>query len=94
MPASAFLEPVPAPHKTKRFWLLVVLGIFIPLFAQLWLIFRGLPPFPLRIQLTSGTLTFALWAGMVWFGLRFGTIAWFIIGVLFFAFGLFALLHS
>ncbi|HMG04028.1 MAG TPA: hypothetical protein VK581_01120 [Chthoniobacterales bacterium] len=94
MPASTFLKPVPAPSKTKRFWLLVALGLLIPLFAPLWMIFLGMPPFPLRIQLTSGTITFAVWIVLVWFALRFGVIAWSIIGILFFAFGLFARLHS
>ena len=94
MAASAFLQPVPAPHKTKRFWLLAALGLLIPVSASLWLIFLGLPPFPMRVQFTSGSTTLVLWIGSIWFALRFGAIAWLIIGMLFLGFGLFAMLYS
>jgi len=94
MPASTFLQPVPAPHKTKRFWLLVALGLLIPVAAPLWLIFHGLRPFPLRVQFSSGAITFTLWIATIWSALRFGVIAWIIIGILFLGFGLLAMVYS
>jgi hypothetical protein len=94
MTSSTFLDPLPAPHKTRRFWMLVALGTLIPLAARLWLVFHGLPPFPLRVELSTGAITFALWVITIWFALRFGRIVWFIVAVFFIGFGLFAMLHS
>ena len=93
MPASILFEPVSAPHKTKRFWLFVALGLVVLLCAPVIQILLGLPPFPRRVQISSGAITFALWVIAFWFGLRFGRIAWLTIATLMAIFALLALFH-
>ena len=93
MRSSVFFEPVRAPHKTKRFWIFVALGVVPILFAPLYMILIGFHAFPLRVQIRSGVLTLALWVAFFWFGFRFGRIAWFVIAMVMFAFAFFAWLH-
>ena len=90
MRTPAFLQRVSAPHETRRFWLLAALGLLIPVAANLWLVFRGLPPFPLRVQLISGGITVPLWITTIWLALRFGPIVSFIVAALLLGFGLLA----
>jgi hypothetical protein len=83
---SIFANPVPAPHKTRRFWMFVALGLLPILCTPLYMILLGFRPFPLRVQIHSGMITFALWVAIFWFGFRFGRIAWLITVVLMFLF--------
>jgi hypothetical protein len=94
MAASSFFEPCSAPHKTKRFWLLVALGVFVVLTAPLVQILLGLPLFPLRVHITSGVITFVVWVSMIWLAIRFGRIVWFAIALFFLGFALFSKFHS
>jgi hypothetical protein len=93
MPASTFLGPTSAPYRTKNFWILVALFAVLVLCAPLIQSLLGLSPFPLRVQISSGAITFILVVAMLWFGLRFGRVAWFTIAIFFLTFGLFILLH-
>jgi hypothetical protein len=62
-----FANPVPAPHKTKRFWIFLVLGLVPILFAPLYMVMMGFRPFPPRVQIHSGVITFATWTAIFWF---------------------------
>ena len=94
MPASSFFEPLRVPHRSKRFWIVIILGVAVVLVAPVVQMLLGLPPFPRHVQFTSGAITFALWVAMIWFAVRFGRMAWFAIALFFLCFGLFAMLHS
>ena len=89
-----FANPVPAPHKTKRFWMFVALGLVPILLAPLYMRLMGFRPFSVRVQIHSGLITLATWTAIFWFGFRFGRKAWPVILPLMFAFALFAWLHS
>jgi len=88
-------EPVRAPHKTKRFWVSVTLCGLLPiLLAPLYMKFIiGLPPFPLRVQVRSGIITFATCLAFLWLGFRFGRTGWLVVAMCMFAFALFAWFH-
>ena len=90
---SLFANPVPAPHKTKRFWMFVALGLVPIICAPLYIMLAGFRV-SIWIQIQSGIITFALWTAIFWFGLRFGRKAWLVIIMLMFAFTLFAWFHS
>jgi hypothetical protein len=94
MRSSIFFERVPAPHRTKRFWIFFVVGIVPILCTPLYMLLMGFRPFPLRVQIHSGLVTFTTWVAFFWFGFRFGRTAWLIIGMLIFTFAFFAWLHS
>jgi hypothetical protein len=94
MDTLSWVRPVSTPHKTKRFWLLVGLGVIVVLCAPLVQVLLGFPLLTLRVHFISSAATFALWITMMWFTVRFGVIAWFVIGLFFLAFGLLAQLHS
>jgi hypothetical protein len=89
-----FANPVPAPHKTTRFWLFVALGLLAIFCTPLYMMLMGFRPFSLRIQIQSGLITLAMWTTIFWFGFRFGRKAWLVILPLMFAFVLFAWLQS
>lgn len=88
-----FANPVPAPHKTKRFWTWVTLGLVPVVVAPLYILWMGLR-LPVRVQILSGVITFATWITIFWFGFRFGRIAWLVILPLVFAFVVFAWFYS
>jgi hypothetical protein len=71
----------------------VALGIVVVLCAPVIQSLLGLPSFPLRIQISSGCIAFATWVIAFWFGLRFGRIAWFMIGIMMLTFALVARFH-
>jgi hypothetical protein len=87
-------NPVSAPHKTKRFWIFVALGIIPGLCGPLVQRLMGIPLFALRVHISAGLITFALWVTAFWFGLRFGPVAWIVIGVIMLTFVIFAGLYS
>jgi len=60
------------------------LGLVPILCTPLYMLMMGFRLFPLRVQIFSGFITFAIWTAIFWFGLRFGRIAWaFILAVVF-----------
>ena len=89
-------ERVRAPHKTKRFWVSVAFFGLLPIvLAPLYMKFiMGVPPFPLRVQVRSGVITFATCLAFLWLGFRFGRTGWFIVAMCMFAIVLFASFHS
>jgi hypothetical protein len=93
MRSSAFFELVRAPHKTRRFWMYVALGIVPILCAELYMQLMGFRP-PVRIQIQNGLITFAMWVATFWFGFRFGRTAWLVIAAHMFVFALFAWLQT
>jgi hypothetical protein len=91
MQSSNFFEPVPAPHKTKRFWVFVALAIVPFLCAPLCMVLLGFHRFPpLRIQIWTALITLVAWAAFFWFTFRFGRIAWFVVAMLMFGFAFLA----
>jgi hypothetical protein len=88
-----FANPVPAPHKTKRFWRWIALGLVPVVVAPLYIRWKGFR-LPVRVQIQSGSITFATWIAIFWFGFRFGRIAWLVILPLIFAFVVFAWFYS
>ncbi len=87
-------EPVRAPHKTKRFWVSVAFFGLLPIvLAPLYMASRGYPPFPLRVQVRSGIITFATCLAFLWLGFRFGRTGWFIVAMCMFTIALFAWFH-
>ena len=54
----------------------------------------GFPLFAPRVHISAGLITFALWVTVFWFGLRFGPVAWIVIGVIMLTFVIFAGLYS
>ena len=87
-------DPVPAPHRTKRFWLFVALGIVPILCAPLYMILIDFRPFSFRVQTQSGIITLAMWSAFWWMGLRFGRAGWFAVAMLMFGLVIFAWLHG
>jgi len=91
--ADLFAYPVPAPHRTKRFWLFVALGLVPIVCAPLYITWVGFRV-PVWTQIQSGIITFALWVTVFWFGFRYGRIVWLVLFPLMFAFALFAWFHK
>jgi hypothetical protein len=87
-------DPVAAPHKTKRFWIFVALGLVPVLSAPLVQRLLGLPLFSLRVTLESGLITFATWVVAGWIGFRFGRTGWLGIAIAMLVFAIFARFYS
>src|SRR5215469_707748 len=85
------VEPVLAPHKTKRFWMLVGLVVVAVIIGTLWQRIMGLS---LRAQITSAIMTLTVAFTIFWVGVRFGRIAWFIMGLLMVAFIIWAAFYT
>ncbi len=94
MKASSFLQPVSAPHKTRVFWMIVALGLVPVLATPFFMRLRGFPPFPLHVQISSGAITFLLWAIASWFILRFGRVALVAVALAMLSFALWAGFHA
>jgi hypothetical protein len=93
---SAFLnfDPVSAPHKTKRFWRFVGLGLVVVICAPLVQRLLGIPPFTPHVQISSGIITFTTWIIIGWIGFRFGRIGWLAIAAAMLRFAIVARFYS
>ena len=87
--------PFRAPHKTKRFWTLVV-GIIIAvvLVAPLVQALLGIPQFSWHTRLVSGGITLLVFVPAAWLALRFGVIAWLALAAAVVIFAVWAQSHS
>ncbi len=85
------LEPIPAPHKTKRFWTLVGLVIVAVLCGTLTQRAVGVS---LHAPITSSIITLAVGISASWFGVRFGGIGWLILALLMTAFIVWAAFYT
>jgi len=56
-------------QKLKRLWISAALSAAVVLCAPLIQKLLGLPPFPLRIQVTTGAITFGLLVPALWIAL-------------------------
>ena len=55
-----------SPHKLKRFWISVSAAAAVILCAPLIQHLLGYPPFPLRVQLSTGPIIFVLLVPAFW----------------------------
>lgn len=94
MQPSTGFGPFAAPHRTKQFWLVIGLLVLVAIVAPTIQALLGLPPFPRRIQISSGAVMLAIMAPVVWFGFRLGRIAWFFFAIAMLAFGLWVRYHA
>jgi|GEM_PF-3096368 len=94
MPASILLGPYPAPHKTKQFWifaaLLAAAVISTPIIQNAF----GLLPFPWRVRLSSGAISFFAMLLGGWLAFRFGRIGWLTLAAAMILFALWARSHG
>jgi len=89
--ASLFnLQPIPAPHKTRQSWTLVVIVVVAVILGSL-----AQRAFDLSVhaQVRSGFITLATGITAFWFGVRFGRPGWRILFFLMIAFTIWAVVY-
>jgi hypothetical protein len=94
MTASTLLGPFPAPHKTKQFWIFVVIIAAAVICAPAVQSFLSLPPFTWRVRLSSGAIAFFVMLVAGWLAFRFGRLGWFTLGTAMLLFALWARSHG